>query len=176
MNVLDTFSSEEKMEKTAYDFSFNYLNKNEKLSLSDFNGKVILIVNTASKCGFTSQYADLENIYKEYKEKGLLIIGVPSNDFGRQEQGSSEEISTFCQLNYGVTFPMTQKEKVSGKDAHPFYLWAKSKLGFGTAPKWNFHKYLVDRHGKLIDHFYSLTSPQSGRLKKAIEKALDEIV
>ena len=114
MNINNVMSSEKKMEKTAYDFSFISLNGNKKLRLVDFRGKVILIVNTASKCGFTSQYADLEKIYKEYKDKGLVIIGVPSNDFGGQEPGTNNEIASFCQLNYGVTFPMTQKEKISG--------------------------------------------------------------
>lgn len=174
MNINDVISSEKKIEKTAYDFSFISLNGNKKLRLVDFRGKVILIVNTASKCGFTSQYADLEKIYKEYKDKGLVIIGVPSNDFGGQEPATNNEIASFCQLNYGVTFPMTQKEKISGDDKHPFYVWAKNLLAFGTAPKWNFHKYLINRQGTLIDYFHSTTSPQSNRFKEAIEKALKE--
>ncbi len=174
MNVPDAISSKKDTPKTAYDFSFTYLDEDKKLSLLDFKEKVILVVNTASKCGFTSQYADLERIYNQYKNKGLVIIGVPSNDFGGQEPGNNEEIATFCQLNYGVTFTMAKKEKVSGDEAHPFYLWAKKILGFGTAPKWNFHKYLINRQGKLVDYFHSTTSPQSDRLKKAIEKALDE--
>ena len=173
MNADSAISSEKKSEKTAYDFSFTAADGNKKLSLADFKGKVILVVNTASKCGFTSQYGDLEKIYEEYKDKGLTIIGVPSNDFGNQEPGSNEEIATFCQINYGVTFPLAQKEKVSGGSAHPFYIWAKETLGFGTAPKWNFHKYLINREGKLIDYFHSTTSPKSSRLKTAIEKALD---
>ena len=174
MNFDDAISSEKKIEKNAYNFSFTSLNENKKLSLGDFKGKVIVIVNTASKCGFTSQYADLEKIYVEYKDKGLVIIGVPSNNFGGQEPGSNEEIATFCQLNYGVTFPMTQKEKISGDNAHPFYIWAKEVLGFGTAPKWNFHKYLINREGKIINYFHSTTSTQSDRFKTAIEKALAE--
>ena len=161
-------------EKTAYGFSFISIDGNQKVNLIDFKGKVIVIVNTASKCGFTSQYADLEKIYKEYESQGLVIIGVPSNDFGGQEPGSSEEISNFCKMNYGVTFPITQKETVSGKGAHPFYIWAKEKLGFGTAPKWNFHKYLINRQGQLIDYFYSTTSPEGGRFRKAVQKALSE--
>ncbi len=174
MNVNNAISSEKKIEKTAYDFSFTSINENRKLSLVDFKGKVIVIVNTASKCGFTSQYTDLEKIYEEYKGKGLVIIGVPSNDFGGQEPGSNDEIKAFCQLNYMVTFPMAQKEKVSGDNAHPFFIWAKEILGFGTGPKWNFHKYLISRQGKLIDYFHSTTSPQSDRFKTAIEKALAE--
>ena len=174
IKINSTVAAGDKISKTVYDFSFNCLNKNQKLNLSDFKGKVILIVNTASKCGFTTQYSGLEAIYNEYKDKGFIIIGVPSNDFGRQEPGNNEDIANFCQLNYGITFIMVEKEKISGKDAHPFYKWAKKTLGFGTAPKWNFHKYLINRQGELINHFHSTTSPQSDSLKKAIEAALNK--
>jgi glutathione peroxidase len=174
MKTSSSSSYEDSIEKNAYNFSFNSLDSDRPLGLSAYKGQVILIVNAASKCGFTSQYADLESIYRDYKDQGFVIITVPSNDFGGQEPGSNEEIASFCQVNYGVTFPMTKKEKVSGKDAHPFYLWAKKILGFGTAPKWNFHKYLINRQGELIDYFYSTTSPQSKKLKDAIEKALAE--
>jgi glutathione peroxidase len=159
-------------EITAYDFSFTTLIDSKPLSLKEFEGKVILIVNTASKCGFTRQYEGLEKLYENYKDKGLVIIGVPSNDFGQQEPGSNQEIQNFCKINYGVTFPMTSKEIVSGHKAHPFYLWAKKQLGFGTAPKWNFHKYLINRKGKLIDYFNSTTSPNSETIKNSIEKEL----
>lgn len=160
--------------ENAYDFSFNHLMEDKALLLSEFKGKVILVVNTASECGFTSQYEGLEKLYEEYKEKGLVIIGVPSNDFGKQEPGSNQEIAKFCKINYGVTFPMASKEIVSGNNAHPFYKWAKAILGFGTAPKWNFHKYLINRKGELIDYFNSTTSPDSGRMKEAVEKVLKE--
>lgn len=160
--------------RTAYDFSFTTLMGAKPLPLSDFKGKVLLIVNTASKCGFTGQYEGLEKLYETYRERGLVVIGVPSNDFGAQEPGSSDEIASFCKLNYGVSFPITGKEVVSGSEAHPFYQWAKETLGFGTAPKWNFHKYLVDREGKLVDYFHSTTTPSSGRLVKAIEQLLDK--
>jgi glutathione peroxidase len=160
--------------KTAHDFSFNTLNENKTLALKDFSGKVILIVNTASYCGFTPQYQALEALYQTYKDKGLIILGVPSNDFGQQEPGNNQEIAQFCQLNYNPSFPMTTKEIVSGKNAHPFYIWAKKTLGFGTAPKWNFHKYLINREGKLIDYFHSMTSPNSPRIKCAIENALSQ--
>jgi glutathione peroxidase len=173
MNANSATSSEKRVAKTAYAFSFIPVEGNKEFSLLDFKGKVILVVNTASKCCFTSQYADLEKLYKEYKDQGFVIVGVPSNDFGSQEPGTNEEIATFCQLNYAVTFPMTKKETVSGEKPHPFYRWAKETLGFGTAPKWNFHKYLINRQGKLIDYFNSTTSPQSHRFKKAIEKALN---
>jgi glutathione peroxidase len=137
---------------TAYDFSFESL-QGEPMPLANYKGKVLLVVNTASKCGFTPQYKGLEALYNQYKGRGLVIIGVPSNDFGAQEPGSAKEISAFCQLNYGVTFPMTSRQVVSGDNAHPFYKWAYSVLGFGSAPKWNFHKYLIDRNGHIVDYF-----------------------
>lgn len=161
-------------DKTAYDFSFKTLMGDEPLDLKQFTGKVLIIVNTASKCGFTSQYEGLEKLYATYKHRGLVVIGVPSNDFGKQEPGSNQDIAQFCKINYGVTFPVTAKEVVSGEGMHPFYAWAKKILGFGTAPKWNFHKYLIDRQGKLVDYFHSTTSPENHRLIKAIEKALGE--
>ena len=158
--------------ETAYDFSFKALVGEEPLPLKQFSGQVILIVNTASKCGFTGQYDGLEKLYEEYKDRGLVIIGVPSNDFGGQEPLSNSDIESFCKLNYGVSFPMAAKEAVSGAQAHPFYRWASKKLGFGTAPKWNFHKYLINRDGKLVDYFNTITSPTSSKIEKAIEKLL----
>ena len=163
------------MDKTVDDLSFKTLTGQDPMPLKQFEGRVILIVNTASHCGFTSQYEGLEKLYNHYKDKGLVVIGVPCNDFGQQEPGSNQEIADFCTINYGVTFPMTAKEVVSGDNAHPFYVWAKKTLGFGTAPKWNFHKYLIDRKGHLIDYFHSTTAPDSARLKRAIEKALSVI-
>lgn len=160
--------------QTAYDFSFNHLMEDKPLLLAEFKGKVILLVNTASQCGFTPQYEGLEKLYETYKDQGFVIIGVPSNDFGGQEPGSNQEIAKFCKINYGVTFPMASKEVVSGDDAHPFYKWARKTLGFGTAPKWNFHKYLINRKGELVDYFNSTTSPENDRVKEAIEKALKE--
>jgi glutathione peroxidase len=160
----------------AYDFSFKTLMGEEPMPLLDYKGKVLLIVNTASKCGFTGQYEGLEALYKKYADQGLVIIGVPSNDFGEQEPGNNEEIANFCKINYGVTFPMASKELVSGEHAHPFYIWAKKSLGFGTAPKWNFHKYLVNRKGELVDYFNSTTAPDADRLVHAVEKLLNEKV
>ena len=159
---------------TAYDYRFKTLIGEEPLPLSQFKGKVLLIVNTASECGFTPQYDGLEKLYEQYKDRGLVILGVPSNDFGKQEPGDGQQIAHFCKLNYGVTFPMASKEVVSGDTAHPFYLWAYETLGFGTAPKWNFHKYLVDRHGKLVDYFNSTTSPSADSIREAIEAALKD--
>ena len=157
---------------SAYDFSFKTLEGEEPLPLSTFRGKVVLIVNTASQCGFTPQYDALEKLYQRYQNKGFIILGVPSNDFGGQEPGNGQQIAEFCKANYGVTFPMASKENVSGNQAHPFYRWAKKQLGFGTAPKWNFHKYLIDRQGHLADYFNSPTKPDASGLTKAIEKAL----
>jgi glutathione peroxidase len=164
--------AEDTKKGSAYDYGFKTLIGEEPLPLSQFKGKVVLIVNTASQCGFTRQYSGLQKLYDDYKDKGLVILGVPSNDFGGQEPGSSSEIATFCKLNYGVTFPMASKQVVSGDAAHPFYLWAREMLGFGTAPKWNFHKYLVGRDGTLIDYFNSTTAPDSESLVKAVEAAL----
>ncbi len=165
-------NSEEVTPQDMYSFEFKSLMEEAPLPLSQFKGRVILIVNTASKCGFTPQYAGLETIYKKYKDQGLTVIGVPSDDFGGQEPGTGEVIEQFCRLNYGVSFPMTAKEKITGENEHPFYRAAHKILGFGTAPKWNFHKYLINRQGKLIDYFHSTTAPDSPRLLTAVENAL----
>ena len=169
---MTTASSTPAPRQFAYDFTFTSLTSDKPLALSDYRGKVIMVVNTASKCGFTKQYDGLEELYNKYKDQGFVIIGVPSNDFGEQEPGSKEEIASFCKKNFGVTFPMAGKEVVTGKDAHPFYKWAYNELGFGTGPKWNFHKYLIGRDGLLIDYFNSPTEPTSDKVTKAVEKAL----
>lgn len=159
---------------TAYDFVFKTLSDEQPMPLAAYRGQVLLIVNTASRCGFTDQYAGLEKLYQLYQAQGLVIIGVPSNDFGGQEPGSNAEIATFCKLNYGVTFPLAAKEVVTGAQAHPFYRWAKDTLGFAAAPKWNFHKYLINRRGQLVDYFHSTTSPDAAKIKRAIKAALQE--
>ena len=156
---------------SAYDYSFESLD-GEPLPLSAYKGKVILVVNTASKCGFTPQYEGLEALYQTYKDRGLVVIGVPANDFGKQEPGTSSGIKACCKLNYGVSFPMATKQIVTGNDAHPFYLWVRKQLGFGASPKWNFHKYLVDTDGNASDFFLSTTAPDSDKLKRAIEALL----
>ena len=157
---------------SAYDYQFKTLMGEDPLPLSQFKGKVLLIVNTASECGFTPQYEGLEKLYEQYKDQGLVILGVPSNDFGQQEPGDGQQIAHFCKFNYGVTFPMASKEIVSGEAAHPFYRWAGDTLGFGTKPKWNFHKYLIGRDGSLITYFNSTTSPSANSIRDAIEAAL----
>jgi glutathione peroxidase len=135
-------------------------------------GKVVLVVNTASRCGFTPQYQGLEALWQEYQGRGLVVLGVPSNDFGAQEPGSNRDVASFCEINYGVDFPLLEKQVVTGADAHPFYRWAAERTGPLGVPRWNFHKILVDREGKLADWFASTTAPDAGRLRAAIDKAL----
>jgi glutathione peroxidase len=167
-------SAQAKPSGNAYQFEFKNLDEDGFIKLADYAGKVVLIVNTASECGFTKQYKGLQELYAKYKEKDFVVIGVPSNDFGAQEPGTAKEIAKFCEINYGVTFPLTAKQVVSGDSAHPFYLWAKETLGFGTAPKWNFHKYLIGKDGALIDYFNSTTAPDSDKIISAIEAELDK--
>ena len=123
------------------------------MPLSQFKGKVVLLVNTASECGYTGQYEGLEQVWLANKDKGLVVVGVPSNDFGAQEPGTAGEIASFCKLNYGVTFPLTDKLVVKGAAAHPLYQWATAKAGNAGRPKWNFHKFLFGRDGEFIDWF-----------------------
>ena len=130
----------------------------------------MLVVNTASKCGFTPQYDGLEKLYRDYRDKGLVVIGFPSNDFGQQEPGSEDKIQDFCRLTYGVEFPMYAKTKILGETADPFY---KALItASGQTPKWNFHKYLINREGRLIGSYSSFVKPQSSELIQAIEAAL----
>lgn len=150
--------------------------KEQPFDFSQFKGKVVLIVNVASKCGFTKQYADLEALYKKYHDQGLEIVGFPCNQFGGQEPGSAEEIASFCSLNYGVSFPVLNKIDVNGSNADPVYVWLKSQksgfLGF-SGIKWNFEKFLVDPNGKVINRWGSITSPS--KLEGDIEKALKDV-
>ncbi len=156
---------------TAHDFTFTAIEGGE-LPLRQFEGKTVLIVNTASFCGFTDQYEDLADLWARYRERGLVIVGVPSNDFGGQEPGTDEEIKDFCEVTYGIDFPMTSKVHVKGPAAHPFYKWAADELGRVAVPRWNFHKYLVAPDGQLIDWFSTITSPTSKRVTRAIEQYL----
>ena len=162
--------------KSMSRFTFASISGGEPISLSEYSGKVVMVVNTASKCGLTFQYEGLEQLYQLYKDRGLVILGVPSNDFGGQEPGSDTEIARFCQLNFGVSFPMTTKYKVRGKDAHPFYHSAQQILGKEASPKWNFHKYLIGRDQHLLNHFGSTTVPNDKRLVRALESALAVVV
>ena len=160
---------------TAYDFAFVSIS-GEPLPLSQFAGNVLLLVNTASFCGFTKQYADLQTLWQRYRDRGLVVLGVPSNDFGRQEPGKRTEIKAFCTDNYSIDFTLTDKTAVTGDDAHPIYRWARLELGGLAAPKWNFHKYLVGRDGRLITWFSSPTSPASKKIVRAVESALCEAI
>ena len=155
----------------VYDFKMKNI-KGEEVALSDYEGKLLLIVNTASKCGFTPQFEGLEALYKEYKDKGFTVIGFPSNQFGGQDPGTNEEIRSFCQLNYGVTFPMMGKIDVNGDNAAPLYTFLKKEEGgiLGDDIKWNFTKFLVDKYGNVIKRYAPTTTPES--IKDDIEKLL----
>jgi glutathione peroxidase len=157
--------------KNFYDFKIQSINNNE-IELSQYKNKVVLIVNVASKCGFTKQYDDLQELYELYKNKGLVVLGIPSNQFGGQEPGSEKEIKDFCETNFNITFPMTSKYNVKGDKAHPIYLWAKQTYGSSSVPKWNFHKILINKQGKIEDTFASFTGPMSKKIIKKIEKIL----
>lgn len=150
--------------------SFNRLQDEVPQNLCQYAGKVILVVNTASYCGFSGQYEGLEALYAKYQAKGLVILGFPSNDFGKQEPGSNKEIADFCYNTYAVKFPMFVKSAVSGSERNA--LFADLSQATGTAPKWNFYKYLIDRHGKVVNSYNSLTSPSSRSLIADIERAL----
>ena len=153
-----------------YNTEINSL-QNTPILLSDFKGKYILFVNVASKCGFTPQYKDLEELHKTYNDK-IVVIGVPCNQFGKQEPGSSSEIETFCEVNYGVSFLITEKIDVKGKNQHPLYTWLTSKKlnnKKSSTVKWNFQKYLVSPEGKLVDYYFSITKPLSSKIIKHLK-------
>ena len=160
-----------KYEKLFFDLSIKNIN-GEELDLKKFRGKAVLLVNVASKCGFTKQYADLQILFDQYKDAGLVVIGIPSNQFGGQEPGTNKEIKNFCETNFNITFPLTDKINVKGKDTHELYLWAKENHGKSTVPKWNFHKILINKEGKIQDTFNSFIEPLSKKITKQIEKIL----
>ena len=162
---------EAKYEKIFFDLSINGLNS-ETINLNKFKGKTILLVNVASKCGFTKQYTGLQTLYENYKNKDFLVIGVPSNQFGGQEPGSNKEIKDFCETNFNITFPITDKVDVKGNNAHIIYKWAKENFGNSTVPKWNFHKILINKEGKIQDTFNSFIAPLSDKITKQIELIL----
>jgi glutathione peroxidase len=158
---------------TAHDFTFSKLDERGELRLSDFVGKAVLVVNVASACGFTSQYRELESLYEAKVGKGLVVVGVPCNDFGHQEPGAEKDIREFCDASYHVTFPMAGKiEIVSKERRHPFYKWIGVELGEEALPRWNFHKYLIGKDGQVIETFSSKAAPLGPMMLDAIDKAL----
>jgi len=162
---------EAKYEKLFFELNIKNIN-GELLDLNQFKGKAVLLVNVASKCGFTKQYTELQKLYDLYKDKGLVVIGIPSNQFGGQEPGSNEEIKNFCETNFNITFPMTEKVDVKGENANELYSWAKDNYGKSTIPKWNFHKILINKEGKVQDTYNSFIEPLSKKIIKEIELIL----
>ncbi len=157
---------------TTLSHQFLRLQDEAPQNLCQYSGKVILVVNTASYCGFTSQYEGLEKLYETYKDQGFVVLGFPTNDFGKQEPGNNKEIADFCHNTYGVKFPMFAKTTLSGKDANPFFKELIEKSG--TKPRWNFYKYIIDREGRVVDSFSSMTSPSNKKITSLIEKLLKE--
>ena len=159
------------MTKFAYDFEFHTID-GAPLPLETYRDKVMLVVNTASQCGLTPQYEGLEKLYSDYRDQGLVVLGVPCNQFAGQEPGTESEIKAFCETRFSVDFPLTGKTDVKGDSAHPFYKWAKDVLGEAAEPVWNFHKILVGKDGKLIAAFGPRTEPLDDTIVSAIKAAL----
>ena len=157
-------------EQLAQEFSFKSIDGGE-ISLQNFKDNVIVVVNVASRCGFTNQYEDLQNLWSRYKNENLVVIGVPTNNF-KQEPGSNKDIKDFCETNFNINFPMTEKMDVIGDDAHPFFKWAKKNHGRSAIPKWNFHKIIIGKNGKVADTFSSITKPSSKNFISLIEKEI----
>ena len=157
-------------ERVFFDFKIESIS-GEIINLKDFKNKTILIVNTASYCGFTKQYADLQNLWDKYKSKGLIVLGIPSNSFN-QEKKNSDEVKNFCEVNFDINFPLTTITEVKGKNAHEIFKWAKDNYGNSAIPKWNFHKILINKKGMIEDTFSSFTNPMSKKIIKKIEKIL----
>jgi len=158
---------------TAHDFEFTDID-GAPLRLSDWDGKALLVVNTASKCGFTPQYGELQQLYDDYKGRGLVVLGVPSANFRNQEFADERQIKEFACERFAITFPLAKLTTVKGKDAHPFYQWARRRAGFLGSPKWNFHKYLIGKRGEFVTWFATTTSPTSARVRARIERELDK--
>ena len=159
-------------EKVFHDFTIESIS-GETINLSDYKSKVVLLVNTASKCGFTPQYSGLQKIYERYKDDGLVVLGVPTNDFN-QELSKDSDVKEFCEIRFGVEFPMSSIQPIRGENAHPVYKWIQSNVSVIGQPRWNFHKYLIGKDGKIINWFSSMTSPTSEGLVNQIETALYE--
>ena len=163
-------SNADASEKVFHDFTIESIS-GEIINLSDYKSKVVLLVNTASKCGFTPQYSGLQKIYERYKDDGLIVLGVPTNDFN-QELSKESDVKEFCEIRFGVEFPMSSIQPIRGENAHPIYKWIKSNVSVIGQPRWNFHKYLIGKDGKIINWFSSMTSPTSEGLVNQIETAL----
>ena len=157
--------------KKLYDIEIKSIT-GEIINFNDYKGKTVLIVNVASNCGFTKQYNDLQNLWEKYKERNLIVLGIPSNQFGGQEPGTNSEIKNFCKTNFNISFPMTSKYDVKGNNAHEIYIWAKETYGKSAIPKWNFHKILINKSGYVQDTFASFTNPMSNKIIKVLEKIL----
>ena len=158
--------------KIFFDLNIEDINGNN-IELSEFKNKAVLLVNVASNCGFTKQYSDLQKLWEEYQNKGLIVIGVPSNQFGGQEPGNNKEIKTFCEVNFNVNFPMTKKVDVKGENAHQIYQWAEENFGKSAVPKWNFHKILIGKDGNVKETYSSFTKPTAKKITKEIEEMLN---
>ena len=158
-------------EKIFFDLSIKNID-NKVIHFNEYKDKTILLVNVASQCGFTKQYSSLQTLYDKYKNQGLIVIGIPSNQFGGQEPGSNDEIKDFCETNFNITFPITDKVDVKGDNAHQIYQWAKKNHGKSTIPKWNFHKILINKDGKIQDTFNSFVDPLSKKIINQIESIL----
>ena len=154
----------------AYEFQFKAIN-GDIIKLSDFKNKVIVVVNVASRCGFTNQYEDLQKLWASYQNKNLIVLGIPTNDF-KQEPGSNDDIKKFCESNFNINFPLTEKTNVIGDKSHPFFKWAKENYGKAAVPKWNFHKIVIGKDGKVADTFASITKPSSKRFISSIDKLI----
>jgi len=163
-------NSNAQYDQLATNFKFNGIDNNI-VDMGNYENKVIVVVNVASRCGFTNQYKDLQKLWTNYKNQGLIVIGVPSDNF-RQEPGSNKEIKNFCETTFGIDFPITKKMKVIGKDAHPFFLWAKKNHGISAVPKWNFHKIIIGKNGKVVNTFSSVTNPSSNKFVTTVEEEL----
>ena len=172
MSLLNFNNSSASYEKLFYDFKIKSIKGNE-IDLSKFKGKTVLMVNVASKCGFTKQYEGLQDLWSKYKKKGLIVLGVPSNQFGNQEPGTEKEIKEFCEVNFNINFPMTSKVDVKGENAHEIYKWALKNYGKSAVPKWNFHKILINSEGKIEETYMSFTKPNSQKIINKIEKLLN---
>lgn len=156
---------------SAHDFNFTSI-EGEPLPLEQYAGKAVLLVNTASRCGFTPQYAGLQELWERYRDRGLVVLAVPSNDFLNQEPGSAQEIKEFCEVHFGIDFPMTEKQKVIGRDAHPLYRWIAAELGRDGKPRWNFHKFLIGPDGAVVTGWGSRTRPLADAVLAEIERVI----